>query len=199
MKKMFLVLCGLSLTSCAFLFRGSPPPTGATDTMLYFVIDVTELPGAFQKIVFHSADKTWSIGTAWDDRLSDKKKERKYILSFTSLPTAMPTYWSEIHTDNSGFFTGGRYEMYVMSPQESPLRLPKSNTKAAIKWGGAFYYKLHEGGFFKGNKFEIRACPQCPGEKEALALLAKISEEGEGLLTENNYGAKVKARLAELK
>lgn len=193
MKKiiaLIIAVAALTLVGCA-----SAPPTLPTDTLVYFALDVTEVPGAFVKSVFHSTDKTFLVGTAWDSTI---RPDNKIVVCYVSIPYDKPVYFSEIHADDSGILTGRRYEMYIMTPQQSPFRIPKSNVKAGIRYGGTFKFKLIKNGLFKANNFGLEACPNCPNEKQILEHLVKIGKEGDGQLKENDYLTKIKARLKSL-
>jgi hypothetical protein len=135
------------------------------------------------------------VGTAWDIL---NEKEKIYV-AYVSVPHDQPIYFAEIHGDDSGILTGRRYNMYVMTPQESPFKVEKTKAKATIKYGGAFKFRLIDPGVFKANKFMIEPCKTCPGEKEALEKLIQIGKEGGELMKANDYTAKAKARLSSLK
>jgi hypothetical protein len=174
---------------------GKGPATGPNDTLIYFTIDVDEMPGTFTKAVVESSDKTFSEGTAWD---SEFRQNPKTVVCYASVPNDQPIYLSEIRSDNSGFFTGGKHINYVLTPQESPLKVTPTKAKASIHYAGAYKFHLIENGFFKDNNFALQRCKKCASEIEILRYLEKIGEQPGGLLSDNNYLSKVKARIESL-
>jgi hypothetical protein len=198
MFKSYLFLCVFFFSGCAMFFSGKAPPTGPNDTLVYFVIDFTDVPGEFHKAVFQNLDKSFLVGTAWS---SDLSKEKKYIVAYTPVPNNQAIYLSEIHVTDYSILKGNSYITYMMTPQESPVRLEKTNASATIRFGGSVKMKVIEGGILSSNKFRLERCAQCPKEKEVLQLLSKIGEEAtesDAVILQNNYLAKVRARLKTL-
>jgi hypothetical protein len=195
---MKLLLSAALALALGALFPGCAhaPPTLPTDTLVYMVFDVSELPGAFVKAVLQTPDKSWNVGTAWD---ASFREDQKIIVAYTTIPYDRPIYLAEIHADDSGILKGNRYDMYVMSAQETPLRIARSGERAGIRYGGAFKFKLIEHGLLKANNFVLERCPKCPGEKEVLEFMTRMTGGGADLLRENGYLGKIERRLKGMK
>lgn len=172
---------------------GKPPVTGPNDTLIYFTLDVEELPGAFLKPVLNSADKSFTVGAAWDLGI---RKKPKTALCYVAVPNDQAVYLAEIHEDDSGILTGRKTNMYMLTPQESPLKVAPTKIRAGVRYAGAYKFHLIKNGFFKGNNFTLERCTDCPSEKEDLEYLTNVGNAGATPeLLENGYLNKLRLRL----
>lgn len=197
MKK--ILFLAILLSGCASLFN-PPPKVNPEDALGYFVIDISEVPGNFNKVVLTSVANDWNAGTGWSTEL---RKDGKMLVGFTYLPNDRPIYLSEFHFHDWGLFTGNTIHIYKMTPQESPIRFERTKRENQIRLGGMMKMKVRDGGMFSKSSFTVERCRECPGEKEVLQFLIaqaeKVQGEDDAILAENQYLEKLKKKLAGMK